>query len=502
MKTKLYTLITSLLMATCITSYGQEIVNEFTILKTNKDFWECNLFENGDGTLMFRTLMFNPNTYDDFQHLFYKLTPEGEVLDSLIIDAYADYDYMMRDPLHKNSYILTEDRWVYDSIDSLYTACLRMVFIDSHLNINNDITVPLCDVDPSVYYASWAPWFIDPQNDIIVSFWTDNVHHFRRIGLDGTVKTATDGTALFEPNYEQDPQQPGGDSLLLYSEMGFGTFSQSPLTYYLLGGYYPTSGPWPIVGYFFDADFNLIDRHVYKQFDENIAFDGGNNEHIVPLEDDTYLIAAQTSKLSPTVGGVGVAKYDRNHNPIGASPMFGTNHCYPQQTIIEGNNAIYQLYDIGGGWSTHKWGLIRLDSNLNIDWDIILPENQIYAFFGTSMIILKNGAIAACSICRKNMRYGATIVILHDDYDNTPEMTNKDCPFIIYPNPVKDQLTLRFDDGSEPESVELYDLAGRLVGTKSNGLECIDMSAMPSGMYLLRVTMKEGTSYHEKILKE
>ena len=502
MKAKLYSLITSLLMVTCITSYGQEIVNEFTILKTNKDFWECNLFENGDGTLMFRTLMFNPNTYDDFQHLFYKLTPEGEVLDSLIIDAYADWDYLMRDPLNKDSFILTEDFWDYDPIDSLYTACLRMVFIDSHLNINNDITVPLCDVDPSVYYVSWDPWFIDPQNDFIVSFWTDNVHHFRRIGLDGTVKTATDGTALFEPNYEQEPQQPGGDSLLLYSEMGFGTFSQSPLTYYLLGGYYPTSGPWPIVGYFFDADFNLIDRQVYNQFDENIAFDGGNNEHIIPFDDNSYLIAAQTSKLSPTVGGVGVAKYDINHNPICASPMFGTIHCFPRQTIIEDNNTIYQLYDIGGGWSTHKWGLVRFDGDLNMDWDITLPQNQVFAYLGSSLITLKNGNIVAASICRKSMRYCATIVTLHDDYDNTPEMTNKDCPFIIYPNPVKDQLTLRFDDGSEPESVELYDLAGRLVGTKSNGLECIDMSAMPSGMYMLRVTMKDGSRYHEKILKE
>jgi len=343
---------------------------------------------------------------------------------------------------------------------------------------------------------------IDPQNDFIVSFWTDNEHHLRRVGLDGTVKAATDGTALFKPNYEQEPQQPGGDSLLLYSEMGFGTFSKSPLTYYLLGGYYPTSGPWPIVGYFFDADFNLIDRQVYNQFDENIAFDGGNNEHIVPFDDNSYLIAAQTSKLSPTVGGVGVAKYDMNHNPICASPMFGTNHCYPRQTLIDGNNTIYQLYDIGGGWSTHKWGLIRLDGNLNMDWDITLPENQIYSFFGTSMIILNNGDIAAASICRKSLRYCATIITLHDDYDNTPEMTNKDCPFIIYPNPVKDQLTLRFDDGSEPESVELYDLAGRLVGTKSNGLESIDMGAMPSGVYMLRVTMKDGTSYHEKIVKE
>ena len=502
MKTKLYTFLTGLLMAACITSYGQEIVNEFTILKTDKDFWECNLFENKDGTMIFRTLMYTPNLYENFQHLFYKITPEGEVLDSLIIDAYADWDYLMRNPMNPESYILTEDHWTFDTIDSLYTANFRMFFIDANLNVNDVISVPLYNADLSLYYATWDPWFIDPQNDFIISFWTDNEHHLRRVGLDGTVKTATDGTAIFAPNYESQVQQPGGDSLLLYSEMGFGTFSESPLTYYLLGGYYPTSGPWPIIGYFFDADFNLIERHLYDRFDENIGFDGGNNEHILPYDDNSYLITSQTSKLSPLVGGVGVAKFDMNHNPICVSPMFGTDHCFPRQTIITDSNTIYQLYDIGGGWSTHKWGLIRLDGDLSLDWDITLPENQVFAYYGTSMILLDNGDIAACSLCRKNLRYCVTFVILHDDYDSTPEMTYIERPFTLYPNPVKDQLTLRFDDGAEPESVELYDLAGRLVGTKPNGLESIDMSTMSSGVYLLRITTKDGTRYHEKIVKE
>ena len=94
------------------------------------------------------------------------------------------------------------------------------------------------------------------------------------------------------------------------------------------------------------------------------------------------------------------------------------------------------------------------------------------------------------------------LFILHDAYDATPETVFPKYLFTFSPNPVRDRLSLRFDDGSEPESVELYDLAGRLVGTKPNGLESIDMNAMPSGVYVLRVTMKDGTSYHEKILKE
>lgn len=75
-------------------------------------------------------------------------------------------------------------------------------------------------------------------------------------------------------------------------------------------------------------------------------------------------------------------------------------------------------------------------------------------------------------------------------------------PFSLYPNPVKGKMSLRFDDGAEPESVELYDLAGRLVGTNPSGLESIDMSAIASGVFTLRVTTKDGTHYHEKILKE
>lgn len=499
MKSKLYTLLTGLLMATYIASFGQETVNEFTIFKENKDFWGCNLFENEDGTLMFKTLMYTPNFFDDYQHLFYKLTPEGEVLDSLIIDAYGDWDYLMRDPVDKESFILTEDRWAYDSIDSCYVVNLRMFFIDSNLNPTEDISVPIYIIDTALYYFTMDPWFIDPQNDFIISFWSNNVHHLKRIGRDGTIKAARDGSEIFAPNYETQVQQPGGDSLLLYSEMGFGTFTESPLTYYLLGGYYPTSGAWPIVGYFFDADFNLIERRLYEQFDENIAFDGGNNEHIIPLEEGTYLTATQIKRLSPALGGVGLAKFDMDHNFINASPLFGTNSCFPRETLITDDGTIYQLYD---RQNQYKVSLARLDSDLNLSWDITLPGNQAIAYFGTSLIKLKNDDIATGYLIRKNSRYCANFVILHDDYDSTHEMTNNEQPFTLYPNPVKNQLNLRFDDGVEPESVELYNLAGCLVATRRNDIQSIDMSTMSSGVYTLHVKMKDGTSYHEKVIKE
>lgn len=501
MKTKLYSLITSLLMAVCITSYGQEIVNNFTFMRMDKDFAECNLFENKDGTLIFRTLMYTPNIYEDWQHLLYKATPEGEVLDSLIIDGSADYSYLLRNPTAPDSYILTEDYWTFNEIDSLYTVNLRMIFIDANLNINDEITVPLYDADASLYYVTWDPWFIDPQNDIIISFWTDNVHRFRRIGLDGTVKTARDGSAIFAPNYESTPCQPGGDTTLVYSEMGFGVFSESPLTYYILGGYYPTSGAFPIIGYFFDADFNLIERHLYDQYSEGIAFDGANAEHIIPLtEENAYLITTQITRIPQNTSGVGVAKFDMDHNPLGTSPLFGTNNCFPLQTIITDDNTIYQLYV---NYNLYKLVLVRLDSDLNLIWNYTTPVNQLFGYYyGMSwMTLLENGDIAIGGLGRKNMRYCASFVILHDDYDNTPEMTCVERPFSLYPNPVNDQLSITFTEGIEPESVNLFDLEGRLVGTKRNDMESFDLSALSAGVYMLHITTKDGTSYYEKIMK-
>jgi hypothetical protein len=160
------------------------------------------------------------------------------------------------------------------------------------------------------------------------------------------------------------------------------------------------------------------------------------------------------------------------------------------------------LYDIGGGYTTFKWALARLNGDLDLDWDITLPQTQIYAFFGSSMIMLKNGDIALASICRRNSRYCAIVVILHDGYDVTPENSSPETPFAFYPNPVKDAVTLTFAEGNEPTSVAIYDLTGRLVGMKNNGWKSIDMSTMSAGVYMLRVTMKDGTSYNKKIIKE
>ena len=61
---------------------------------------------------------------------------------------------------------------------------------------------------------------------------------------------------------------------------------------------------------------------------------------------------------------------------------------------------------------------------------------------------------------------------------------------VVYPNPTTGTVTIQAD---EVERVEIYDNAGRLVG-KSDATRRLDLSNLPSGTYLLRITTPQGTA--------
>ena len=54
----------------------------------------------------------------------------------------------------------------------------------------------------------------------------------------------------------------------------------------------------------------------------------------------------------------------------------------------------------------------------------------------------------------------------------------------------------------QPAQVALHDLQGRLVRTQQRNLEHIDMSQLPAGTYTLRVTLEDGKTYSDKVVKE
>ncbi len=504
MKTKLYTLLTSLLMAACISSYGQEIVNEFSIMEPNRIFVGCDIMENEDETLLIGAVSCTNPYYYDPEYLIYKTTPNGETLNTLSITVpngmngqfftnaidICDKHFLLRNATAPDSYIITNHCW--DMANNHY---FRMVSIDADLNVKDDISVP---VDQGMGGSfTWDKWLIDAQNDIIISFWIDEVFHIMRIGLDGTVKTHREITDVFPPKFDYEYHL---DTVLWYS--GFGIFKESPLTYYKLGSYQTATENYPVHCYFFDEGLNIIGTHWFERYNEDILFSGGNSEHIIPMGESSYLMASEMEYPNGDAGSA-LIKFDMDLNPICISPEFG-NLGYPFDTRITDDNSIFQLY-VNFGNTAWPVSLACLDSELHLNWDVVLPGLKYDGLGGNNMIAKTNGDIVVAfegSEDYGNTNNGIYVYTIRNTTSNTSEKTNRNTPFSLYPNPVKDHLTLRFDDGTEPESVELYDLAGRLVGTKPNGQKSIDMGAMPSGVYMLRVTTKDGTSYHEKIVKE
>jgi hypothetical protein len=74
--------------------------------------------------------------------------------------------------------------------------------------------------------------------------------------------------------------------------------------------------------------------------------------------------------------------------------------------------------------------------------------------------------------------------------------------YLAYPNPAQDRLHLQYSPDVKPMQVELYDLQGRLVCSQSQGLESVDMQGLAPGQYLIKVTLEDGKSFTDKVVKE
>lgn len=505
MKTKLYTLLTGLLMAACITSYGQEITNVFSY-DCNKMFSYNDLLVCSDGSVLSGIYCFSPSIYGDPAFHVCKVSPEGQLLDSTTFDSAWEILGIPRTP---DTFVLPN--FIIDNADS--TLSITMTFIDANLNITGTVTTSILNgFDPREFMQDYM--IISPVGDLIVTYWIDDVYHFARIGLDGTLIASTETAEILPDNPNPNYNPPAGSALRYES---FGLFTESPERFYKLGGWIDYGEqPRPLIAYIFDADFNLTDTLVYSELEENTYcnYAGGVNtstwpggEHITPIAKSflsgTYLLATQIRYPDDNIYS-SLVKYDMYHNPIAFTKIEHTPYGWsrPINTQVIDDNTIYHTYYAFDNIYP-SIGVVRLNRNLDVVWDVVLPPMANDVAYGHTLTTLPNGNIAV-SVASMHNSYSRLYIYFINDGDptNTAEMAASEMPYTLYPNPVKDLLTLRFDDGDEPESVELYDLAGRLVGTKPNGLESIDMRAMPSGVYMLRVTMKDETIYHEKVLKE
>lgn len=499
MKKRIYTLVTGLLMAACITSHGQEIVSTFQH-PIDKVFSYNNLQSCTDGSVLSGIYCYSPANGQCTGIHVCKVSSEGQLIDSVTFPPAWELLGIPRTP---DVFLLPNYRIDNESGD----LSIEMTFIDADLNIiDHTSTLLATGLDRFMEYAM----FISPSSDLIVTYWTEDTFHIARIGLDGTVEAATETTQIL-------PQNPTGqhpvDSALLYTKMD--VFSEVPERLYILGGYIPENydDAWPLIAYIFDENLILTDTIVYNYLNENSICElAGYMDHLAPITrstiKETYLLAAQIRNTDDTYS-TSLIRFDKNHNPMAVanlvSPSSSLKKSAPICTEVIDENTIYHTYNDAYpyGYSSPVVGLARLDKDLNVVWNINLPFMPNAMSYGTTLKVLANGNVAVSVASGSFSNCTLYIYIIRDnDPTDITETSIESKPLTLFPNPVKDRLTLSFDEGHEPESVELYDLAGSLVAKNGKAMESIDMSTMPAGVYMLCITFKDGERKLEKVIKE
>ncbi len=91
------------------------------------------------------------------------------------------------------------------------------------------------------------------------------------------------------------------------------------------------------------------------------------------------------------------------------------------------------------------------------------------------------------------------------------ESQSDDHALAVHPNPTDGLLFVELSNGAGIANAVLYDLQGRVVGTRivetrcstslQGGTATLSLNSVPAGVYVLRVTDTEGREYHQKIVK-
>ncbi len=260
-------------------------------------------------------------------------------------------------------------------------------------------------------------------------------------------------------------------------------------------------------------EHTYYDEPYYADVYEELRF---HNTFVIHNDGD-LLIAAPYSKDSTWVdfheNGMAVALYDLRTMQRKALMHFDdisdpsiSSHCLCFEKSSDGN--LYLVYKEAPSMS-----IVKMDHDLNVIWKRFCFEPgslkvDPYAAHSSNLLYDAEGKesgiyIAGYSSRLSDNKGGIFFFFVNDEGLTTVEEGAMEIrPYAFYPNPTHDRLCLQFSPDVQPKQIELHDLQGRLVLTQRKGLESIDISHLPAGIYMMRVTMEDGKTFTDKVVKE
>ena len=452
-------------------------------------------------------------------NMFYKISPSTyTIIDSLLMaDTTQVSCFITRNPRGEGNIRVLFD---YQEVcDSTFLRIGHFPDNDLYTNSEEDIVVPLCE--GNVYGGA----FVDSKGDLILQYFKeiDDVYYDEyaaRFDIEGSLKHQ----ALVDEN---EMWGLGGGLLR--------EFKESPLKYYQWGYAQSYNGPYRnMIVYVADSLFHrntviissiLSEEVIDPPFSAVECLDFNYETEIIPIGGDDILVASKyVSTTIPHLSqiddeyGVAVAKYDirtmqkKGYVVFNDYPGGDDNQAACMGLKMMTDGTVYFMYK-EQGYPAQSVVIVKMDTDLNLEWKRVCKTEDINMrapMWHSLLFLNENGqgeeqGIAWAGDGRKagNNKDGMVCFFLnHDGTVDTNETGIVVRPYAFYPNPVKEQLRMEFSPDVQPAKVELYDLQGRLLRTQDKAFESIDMSRLPSGTYTMRVTLEDGKSYTDKVVKE
>ncbi len=461
-----------------------------------------NMMQLRDGNILANIQLFeideHGNYLGDYGNRLLKIDPNGAILLDSVFVADDDLNYFLieRNPIDKDNIYAK----VVRNLDEMHSD-LRISFFDDNLNFKpeKEIWVPLSD---TIFGSLSDSYFLDEHGDIVLRFpiTERNELHYYRIGIDGSVK-----------NHEVMPKD---SSPINYGTAGghdFGIFNEQPAEYYFAG--LNSSDFSKMYIHVFDSALVLKETLTPSGVPANTQFDFGMRERVLDWDAETFMVASRWDNINGLEDGVRITRY-RKEEPCEALATcyfrtmpqllignFSIGCAFPFGLAKSGDGSLYFSYctqdPVAGG--VGQVSVVKMDADLNIIWQRFCLEPEGYSRVGSECVALEEGGVAVGGTV-----FGAPpelfFIVFNDEGWSVNEPLSSFRPYLIYPNPMKDRLSIHFSPDVKLESIELYDVSGRCVA-RSRTAE-MNVENLPAGQYVAKITLEGGKVYSNKVVKE
>ena len=502
-----------------VVAYAQEpYTADYIYIHSNMETKLMNFVEMRNDIILADILEGDPDKYGDY---FIKFSKQGATVyyDSIFIPTSELYtevnteNFMERDP-ESEGYIYAKVIHKNVSTPGMGQTWLHIRHFDEDLNFQSfaeGATVLLEDEN----ITRVKRLLFEDNSNVVLLYLLNGDPVIARVGLDGTLKEKVTFPDLFH-----------GDERLPY---GLELFNDTPREYAFFD-WDITENDTCLRFHVVDSLFNLMETiridnslSYSVRLAHNIevpSWEGPGAPVMLSLDSTTWLMSTQFKRTNSPLNGTCLVKYDKTtHENLGSTlfqswPVYANpaKMAYPIGLCHSEDGGIYFSYRTCR-CTINSWpplpqlgqiSVVKLDKDLNIVWQRFCLTATHHSETKCRMKTFDGGLVVGGYIYMYDEDLGFTFLYTFNDNGTVgvPEMEAFVRPYTYWPNPVKDELHLQYSPDVKPTQVELYDLQGRLVSRQTDGLESVDLRGLASGQYLMKVTLQDGKSYMDKVMKE